>query len=95
MGTCPPWNFKKVPSGPGLEVAGSNDPCKVSAKACMDLGFRIWDKAKLKCQSEPGWKSFSHSFWATLVLHKLEWKRLFAGTVPANKNLFAGTSSGK
>ena len=29
-GTCPPWDFLRVPSGPGFEVAGSNDPPKVS-----------------------------------------------------------------
>ena len=28
-GTCPPWDFQMDPSGPGFEVAGSNDPLKV------------------------------------------------------------------
>ena len=28
-GKCPPWDFQMDPSGPGFEVAGSNDPLKV------------------------------------------------------------------
>ena len=55
----------------------------------LPLEWPFSDKNMVKIERK--WPKYETSF----CFGNNFWKRLFAGTVPANKNLFAGTSPGK